>query len=580
MLGLAEQSDARDELVGGLARLWQSDALQIFVTSPLSSSERDLLFARTGGNRMLVAVESQDAECVSIASLTDRQVQFAIDGLLSDLTPVEREPWQRMMVETVQCLGDRVRALGVLTAVTWVWRAEGLQTAERGLQIRGWREDGFRWATLIFDLRRSTHSVPLTVALDVSVWQTAPSLAQALYEFGTRESGEPQRRLLTASVLLFPEECLSGRVASLIALGRSMEAESEESEVVWAEAVSLARKFQPEQPRLLVAALAGLGAAQQFSQQQDEAQQTVGEALSLAIETKQASDVIAELRSTLAYSLLDQERFAEALATAEQGLRDLGAGFPSDDVTSDSLLYVCDDACSHMGMIDRALDFAARRIEGRRRRVSLWWGDQTNFAERLLRLGAAERALAAITEVIDQLSVGDGELPYQGKARPLTVLADVHRASGEWEKAVSAMREAIRVYRAVIADDQSRRWMPDLAAALLSLSADLERLDRYEALEHLADAVDIVEQIVPDAQYPDDLAAALTRLGDYAAARKMYELATAAYARILVLAAPFPARTSEPVLEIERRLVALCEESGVPLDDALARGQRPVTVKT
>ncbi|HLT38235.1 MAG TPA: hypothetical protein VK034_18245, partial [Enhygromyxa sp.] len=295
----------------------------------------------------------------------------------------------------------------------------------------------------------------------------------------------------------------------------------------------------------------------------------------LASHARQSSSLLATLGNTL----LEQGRLEEALAAAEQGLRQLEDLRDNDDALR--LLEICDEACSRMSLHDRALEFATQWFALRRTRSRQLWLELTMFAERLLESGKLERALETVSEAVDLLAAEDETLPYGGQAHPLTLLADIHRALGDTAKAATAMREAVRAYRGLIADGRPWWSTGELAETLLSLAGDLEELGNPEALDHILEAIDIFEQVdASPGKYPANLTNALNRLGDYAATRSMYELATTAYARVLILAEPFPARTSEPVLEIERRLDATCRESGTGLDDALARGRQPITART
>src|SRR5690606_16857591 len=129
----------------------------------------------------------------------------------------------------------------------------------------------------------------------------------------------------------------------------------------------------------------------------------VQEALSLAREAGLSSGLLAQLHVTLAYSLRGQDRFEEALATAERALAEVQA----DEMVQVELLEICDEACESLGMKERALEFAARGLEVRRRlRVgspTLWWELQI-FAQRLLDGGKPEEALRLAHEIIALLS--------------------------------------------------------------------------------------------------------------------------------------------------------------------------------
>lgn len=582
LLALARRSDG---LFEGIANLWQANALHIVIAAAITIAEWDSLAECAGDNRLLVAVHDQRRDCVPVAPLDDRQIQLLIANALFDVDQRERELWQDVMSDTIQCFEERIGRVGVLAAVIRYWRDRGLSAVTRTLQKRGWREHSF-WLSGQYYLQPSPSapSTPLAQVADFLARPTTTALARSLYEFGCSPAcSESRESLLRASISLYRAETCphpsAALVETMIALARSLEAAVEEELPVWTEAVVLARDLEPSNLALLTEALDGLGFAQHLAGDEDAAERTVQEALLLASESAQSPPaVLAKLRVTLGYSLRGQGLYAEALAIANQALSDLEGVSEADEAWQEQgeLLEICDGACMQLGMEERALEFATRRLELRRSKSQKFWLEQTLFADRLLELGRFEQALSALTEAVDLLSTADGDSPpYLGQAHPLISLAEVHRALGDRERAIAATQEAIRVYRAVFADGGASWSTTELAEALFALADDLQSLDRAEALDHLLEAVDILEH-VEQSSYPVDLAAALTELGDYAAGKQMYELATAAYARVLALAEPFPARTSEPVLAIERRLHELCRESNIALDDALARGRQPI----
>ena len=175
-----------------------------------------------------------------------------------------------------------------------------------------------------------------------------------------------------------------------------------------------------------------------------------------------------------------------------------------------------------------------------------------------------------LNEAVELSPAAGGLLPYV----PLSSLAEVLWASGEREQAIDAMQEAVRVCRAVIDRDDGPGWSAtDLPELLSTLAGYLQAAGRDGAIEVLLTAIASLEQRLDrqPGRYPVELVDALRRLAELALTNQAPELAVGAYARALELAAPYPARDSEPVLALAQQLDALCDRSGVVVKDGLER---------
>lgn len=281
----------------------------------------------------------------------------------------------------------------------------------------------------------------------------------------------------------------------------------------------------------------------------------------------------ASLCAQLVRCLLARDEFARALTMAEQGLQALDRDAENFGARM-MLLDACAEACSKLGMDERALEYETQKFELRLEHSEQKWPVLAILANKLFRANALDRALDVTNQAIESQREQEDDLPLLGETGALHLLADIQRARGDRQATIAALREAIRVYRAVI-EYQGPGWSQRfLALTLLDLAAEL---DSDAALVQLREAVELLEQVDhTPGQYPAALADALVQLGDHAAARRMHELAATAYARVLALASPFPARESEALASVERRLRAVCGTGGFAVDDALTRGQQPL----
>lgn len=542
----------------GIGRLWEQGALHLVVAAPLSTQEFETIVAGNGENRLLAPVFDGNSAHASIAGLTDPQIAIMIERSFADLGRHEFEQWRIVMMTTLRLFEDRICRVGVLAAVISHWRHLGLSSVQRGLESRGWREHSFRSAVSCgVDLE--ANEVSETLIFGPEVFPQPDVLALKLYEFGKRmrevhQSSEAEK-LLRASISLFRAEGRSrprpAFVDALISLARNLEFDHEQELLIWREAVSVARQIEPLDSRLLIGALDGLALCSYLCRLPDEAERTLSEAIALVDESVHDPVLRSQLLCQQGQVFYEQERCEEAILLAKEALRIL----PDDGTKNSRLLRIelwqlCDACYSDLGLHQRAREAAAQVIELRRPlSTQLWLRDLEMWGERLLEAGELEQARAVVTEAT-QASGG-------GIAYPFTLLAKIHWALDQRAEAIEAIEEAVRINREGLDDGYGSWWTRELAQALLTLSSYLAQLQREDEALHVArEAVTLLEQDAErqPAQYPADLVSALRQLGDLAASHQQFEIAAGAYARILTLAEPFPARTSDPVLEVELRL--------------------------
>ncbi|WP_181197886.1 hypothetical protein [Enhygromyxa salina] len=516
-----------------------------------------------------------NAEDPTIAPLTDEQLRSMIERSFVDLRRRERAAWREVMDATVRRFQDRLRHLGVLASVIEYWRHLGLASVRQRLKLRGAREHSF-WVATSHDGGRVREPMRGELTLDWGLLERPDhhALARALYAFGRRTNSNC---LLLESASLYRAESRvpprTGLVDALIAAAETTD-EPEDELRLSREAVSVARSLAPPVPGLLSDALARLGASLHLLGHHDEAALVVDEAITLSRGSDSPPARLGPLLVLRGQVLQARGHHEEALITAEEALEVLREVPPEQDRALRFDLWNLFDECyTELGLAERAREAAARSIDIRRAvHASTWPQELLSWADRLLTEGALDDALEAALEATQLCAKQNAKAPYGTYAQSLTELAKIRWALGHGEGAVAALREAVDVYRAVIQDGGPWWSSSELAQTLQTLAGYLEELDPQAVVATLLDAARVLE--VPlegnPGQYPADLAQVLRRLGDAAAARQTPELAVGAYARIVELAAPFPARESSFVREVERRLEELCDQSNISREAALS----------
>lgn len=566
LLDLAQHVGADDGLFEGLRKSWGAGRLQIIVAVRVSMEERESLISQVGRNSVVLAVA--DGALAEIAALNDSQIRAVIELSLAELEADERARWRPVMLEVLGALEVRMDRFAGLAGLSSYWRALGWAVVSKQSQFRGWREHCIRVAANTRDKPLDTRVRP-AVDLSAVLAHDVAAFARIMLAFG----GLGHDDLLRGSIHLFRAEHRSiprpEFIEALLASAEHIDdAQLELSTCV--EAVSWARVLEREHPTLLLRALARLGFAQFSCRDYDAAESTIHEGIALAQRLDMGT---ASLCAQLVRCLLARDEFARALTMAEQGLQALDRDAENFGARM-MLLDACAEACSKLGMDERALEYETQKFELRLEHSEQKWPVLAILADKLFRANALDRALDVANQAIESQREQEDDLPLLGETGALHLLADIQRARGDRQATIAALREAIRVYRAVI-EYQGPGWSQRfLALTLLDLAAEL---DSDAALVHLREAVELLEQVDhTPGQYPAALADALVQLGDHAAARHMHELAATAYARVLALASPFPARESEALADVERHLREVCGTGGIAVDDALTRGQQPL----